>query len=227
LGLPALTLCVADNQKDQIAAAAGAGLVYAPEYVGAPRAFIQRHTLALMENRPLRASISNAGLLAVDGRGAARVADCIADADIKIRAATADDARNLFAWRNDPGVRQVSRSRDLIEWNVHQAWLAAVLSNPDRHLLIGEYEGLPVGVVRFDVSDQDAEISIYLVPGTQPFGRGRSLLQSAERWLALKRPNVGRIRAEVQAGNERSKGLFLGAGYKCEFASYSKKLERP
>jgi UDP-2,4-diacetamido-2,4,6-trideoxy-beta-L-altropyranose hydrolase len=227
LGLPALTLCVADNQKEQIAAAAGAGLVYAPEYVEAPAAFIQRHTLALMENRLLRASISNAGLLSVDGRGASRVADSIAGADIKIRAATADDARNLFAWRNDPGVREVSRSRGLIEWSTHKAWLAEVLSSPDRHLLIGEHQGSPVGVVRFDVKDEDADISIYLVPGTQPFGRGRSLLRCAERWLAANRPAVGRIRAEVMAGNERSKGLFLGAGYKCEFASYSKRLERP
>jgi UDP-2,4-diacetamido-2,4,6-trideoxy-beta-L-altropyranose hydrolase len=227
LGLPALTICVAENQKEQIAAAAGAGLVYAPEYVEAPAAFIQRHTLALMENPLLRRSISNACLLAVDGRGASRVADSIAGADIKIRAATADDARNLFAWRNDPGVRDVSRSRGLIEWSAHQAWLAAVLSSPDRHLLIGEHEGSPVGVVRFDVKDEDAEISIYLVPGTQPFGRGRSLLQCAERWLAVNRPNVGRIRAEVMAGNERSKGLFLGAGYQRESASYSKRLDRP
>jgi UDP-2,4-diacetamido-2,4,6-trideoxy-beta-L-altropyranose hydrolase len=227
LGLPALTFCVAENQKEQIAAAAEAGLVYAPEYLDAPAAFIQRHTLALMENRLLRRSISNACLLAVDGRGAARVADSIAGADIKIRAATADDARSLFAWRNDPGVREVSRSGGLIEWNAHQAWLAALLSNRDRHLLIGEHEGSPVGVVRFDVKDQVAEISIYLVPGTQPFGRGRSLLQCAERWLAANCPAVARIRAEVLAGNERSKGLFLGAGYQCEFASYSKKLERP
>ena len=227
LGLPALTICTAENQKQQISAAAGAGLVYAPEYVGAATVFIQRHTLALMENRVLRGSISNACLLAVDGRGAARVADSITGADIQIRAATADDARNLFAWRNDPGVREVSRSRGLIEWSAHQAWLAAVLSSSDRHLLIGEHQGSPVGVVRFDVKDEDAEISIYLVPGRQPFGRGRSLLQCAERWLVANRPKVGRIRAEVLAGNERSKGLFLGAGYECEFASYSKRLDRP
>jgi UDP-2,4-diacetamido-2,4,6-trideoxy-beta-L-altropyranose hydrolase len=227
LGLPALTICVAENQQEQIAAAADAGLVYAPEYAGAPTSFIQRHTRALMENRLLRRSISDACLLAVDGRGSGRVAATIAGGDLEIRRATAEDSRNLFAWRNDPGVRQVSRSSDVIEWGVHQEWLAAVLASADRHLLIGEHQGSPVGVVRFDVKGDEAEISIYLVPGAQPFGRGRRLLQCSERWLAANCLGVRRIQAEVLAGNERSKRLFLGAGYHCESAIYSKRLDHP
>jgi RimJ/RimL family protein N-acetyltransferase len=111
-----------------------------------------------------------------------------------------------------------------IDWNTHQDWLASVLNAPTKSLLIGQREGSPVGVVRFDTAGADAEISIYLVPGLHPPGEGRSLLQSAERWLTSNRPEVDRICAHVLAGNERSGRLFLGAGYQADSSIYSKRL---
>ena len=81
-----------------------------------------------------------------------------------------------------------------------------------------------MGVVRFDLRGNEAEISIYLVPGPHPPGEGRSLLHCAEKWLAANQPAIARIRARVLAGNERSARLFLGAGYVIEFADYSKAI---
>ncbi len=81
-----------------------------------------------------------------------------------------------------------------------------------------------MGVVRFDIQGEEAEISIYLTPGEHPPGEGGGLLQSAERWLAVNRPQVGTIRAEVLAGNVRSERLFLGAGYQIDSTHFSKRL---
>jgi UDP-2,4-diacetamido-2,4,6-trideoxy-beta-L-altropyranose hydrolase len=231
LGLPTLALCTAENQREQLSSAARAGLVYAPEFGESDRTgLIQRHVLALIENGPLRYAISAEGMATVDGLGTARVVDSLGAvdglglADIEFRAANESDSRKLFEWRNDPAVRAVSRCVDPIEWEDHCQWLAATLKSSDRALLIGESVGLPVGVVRFDLKEDEAEISIYLVPGAHPPGRGRQLLRSAERWLKANRPKVNRITAQVMGGNERSSRMFLGAGYRSGATSYSKRL---
>jgi len=225
LGLPTLAICIAENQKDQIKAAACEGLLYAPEPDEQYSRFIQRHTAVLVENRFLRQAMSRAGIRAVDGCGVSRVLRSLTRRDIELRVATMDDSPNLFDWRNHPSVRAASRIHDVIDWDTHQRWFAAVLKSADRVLLIGHIEGSPIGVVRFDVWGVEAEISIYLVPGPHPPGQGRSLLLCAERWISVNRPAVARIRARVLAGNERSVRLFKGTGYDIEFTDLLKGIK--
>jgi UDP-2,4-diacetamido-2,4,6-trideoxy-beta-L-altropyranose hydrolase len=227
LGLPALVICVAENQREQIAAAACEGLLYAPDTGREIASIIQRHVLTLIENRALRQLISRAGMEAVDGGGVWRVVDNMVHEDIEMRVASMDDARNLFEWRNDPLVRAASRSKDLIDWETHEGWLTSVLNSSNRILLIGELAGAAVGVVRFDVRGEEAEISIYLVTGRHPARQGGSLLRSAERWLTANRPSIRLIRAEVLSGNTRSERLFLGAGYHTYCTRYTKRLGGP
>lgn len=224
LGLPTLIICVADNQSKQIADAASEGLLYALELKDELAIMVKRHVRALMENGHLMHVISRNGMRAVDGRGVLRVIGDLGCSGIEIRAARHDDSQKLFEWRNHPTIREVSRSADMINWESHQRWFASVLTNPDRLLLIGQREGLPMGVVRFDIRGDEAEVSIYLVPGIQRSGQGRDLLQSAERWFAANRPRVSKVRAHVLWGNERSQRLFLGAGYQVESTCYSKRL---
>lgn len=224
LGLPTLTICVADNQRKQIADAASEGLLYAPELEGELIPVIRRHVSALMENSYLRQAISRKGMRAVDGRGVLRVIGNLGCSGIEIRVARQDDSEKLFEWRNHPTIRAASRKPDVINREDHQKWFASVLASSDRLLLIGQREGLPVGVVRFDIQGEEAEVSIYLVPDIKQPGQGRELLQSAEYWFAANRPKVNKISAYVIGGNERSQRLFLGAGYQVESTSYSKRL---
>lgn len=224
LGLPTLAICVADNQRKQIADVASEGLLYAPELKGELIPTIRRHVSALIENGYLRQAISRNGMRAVDGRGALRVIGKFGCSNIEIRAARLDDSEKLFKWRNHPTIRAVSRKPDIINWEDHQKWLASVLTSSDRLLLIGQSEGLSVGVVRFDIQCDEAEVSIYLVPDIKQSGQGRELLQSAEHWLTTNRPEVSKISAYVLGGNERSHRLFLGADYQVESTSYSKRL---
>lgn len=224
LGLPTLAISTADNQHQQIADAAYEGLLYAPELKIELIALLSMHVSALMGNAYLRHAISEKGLQAVDGRGVARVAEILGYTEIEVRIATLDDAVQLFEWRNHPNIRAVSRNPSLIEWESHQKWLASVLIAPDRMLLIGERKGVPVGVVRFDIQGDEAEISIYLVPGNNHTGQGRALLHSAECWFISNRASVRKIRAHVLGENERSRRLFLEAGYQAESTSYSKRF---
>jgi UDP-2,4-diacetamido-2,4,6-trideoxy-beta-L-altropyranose hydrolase len=224
LGLPTLTICTADNHSKQIADAASEGLLYAPEAKGDLIRMIERHVSALIENSYLMQVISRNGMQAVDGRGALRVIGKLGCGGIEIRAASDDDSQKLFEWRNHPTIRAVSHSADMISWESHQRWFASVLTATDKFLLIGQIGGVPVGVVRFDMQSDEAEISIYLIPNAKIPCQGRDLLRSAERWFVNNRPEVRKICAHVLAGNARSQRLFLGAGYQVESTCYSKMI---
>jgi UDP-2,4-diacetamido-2,4,6-trideoxy-beta-L-altropyranose hydrolase len=224
LALPTLAICAAGNQARQLADAAAEGLLYAPEISGDLADGLRRHLAALMENGSMRLAISRNAMRAVDGRGVARVAARLGQSGIRIRPATGADSSRLFEWRNHATIRAVSRNRDVIPWADHQAWLASVIADPARLLVIGERNEVPLGVVRFDVDGVNAEVSIYLVPGIA--GVGLDLLHSAERWLAKNRPEVSILHAEVCGTNAPSHRLFSAAGYRVESTCYSKRLSQ-
>lgn len=224
LGLPTLTLCVADNQVKQIADAASEGLLYTPELDEDLTLAIARHIHVLLENSYLRQVISRNAMRAVDGRGVLRVMRSLDCSDIELRVASPADLESVFEWRNHSAIRMNSGNPELINWKEHQRWFASVQASPDRLLLIGQRKCLPVGVVRFDIQRDTAEVSIYLVPNIKQPGSGRALLQSAEKWLTVNRPGVNKICARVLGNNERSHYLFSGAGYAIESTSYLKRL---
>ena len=224
LGLPALAISTASNQSKQVADAGSCGLLYAPEINDNIKTFINRHLPALIDNSNLIKFISNNDLQAVDGKGVSRVIRNLGCSGIEMRVAGKGDSEKIFEWRNHPKIRAVSRNREVISWEDHGKWFAKVLSSPDNVLLIGYSNSEPVGVVRFDNKDDEAEVSIYLVPGLKESGVGGDLLQCAEHWFSIHYPEIRKIVACVLGDNGRSNHLFLGAGYRVESTSYIKEL---
>lgn len=224
LGLPTITISVADNQRDQIADAALAGLVYCPDVTSTVDLLLKHHLKALIENSCLRQLISRNGMQKVDGRGTLRVIGNMQCHSVEVRKARQEDSEHLFSWRNHPTTRAVSRNTHLINWKDHQHWFASVLSAPNRLLLIGQRDGESLGVVRFDIQNDQAEVSIYLVPEIKKPGSGSDLLQSAETWLAQNYPQINLLLANVLGANMPSHRLFLAAGYEVESTAYLKRL---
>ncbi|MHB1174502.1 MAG: UDP-2,4-diacetamido-2,4,6-trideoxy-beta-L-altropyranose hydrolase [Sulfuriferula sp.] len=226
LGVPALVFVVAENQRRLVEDAAIQGFLYAPLSRSGTTSSVELHLKAFLDNPALLQLVSRRGLDAVDGRGVYRVLRAIGCGSIVIREATQADSENLFLWRNHPSIRAVSRNTNPIEKPDHQAWLGAILSSPDSLLLIGECQGEAIGVVRFDVRADEAEVSIYLVPGRQAQGFGSELLLAAEQWLTKYRADVLFIKAEVLGNNEPSQRLFHTAGYQTHATLYTKKVHR-
>lgn len=224
LGLPSIAISTADNQRRQLADAATVGLVYSPEVMNDVQAVLARHLNVLMENAALRQLISSSGMKYIDGRGVIRVAARMGCTGIEIRQARSDDSKGLHAWRNHPTIRGVSRNAEPIAWVDHDRWFVSALDDPSRRLLIGQRNGESVGVVRFDIQNEQAEVSIYLVPDAKAECRGGDLLLAAEIWLAENCPDVQILHAHVLGANAGSQGLFMAAGYKVENTLYSKKL---
>lgn len=223
-GLPTLAWPTAFNQRAQLECAAAAGLLHAPEGAAQDDELFVRHLTALYESPQWRTSLSRSGLAMVDGRGAQRVCREMGASRIRIRPATAQDAPMLFKWRNSEKVRRVSRDQEVIPLEAHIEWVTRTLARHDRHLTIGELDGVPMGVVRFDVNDEEAEVSIYLAPDETRSGLGSDLLVAAERWLVAEVAGLRQFRAEVLGDNTSSLHMFVATGYDPESTTLTKRV---
>jgi spore coat polysaccharide biosynthesis predicted glycosyltransferase SpsG/RimJ/RimL family protein N-acetyltransferase len=224
LGLPTISFCLAENQRKLIVDAALAGLIYAPISRRNLVEVIRHHVDSLLENPALIKLISSTAMKFVDGKGSLRITTAIGINSIEIKQAGKDDSINIYEWRNNKKIRDVSINPGLISWEEHQRWFDAVLTDKNRELIIGTTENKPVGVVRFDIENDVAEVSIYLVPEAGYAGQGRNLLLSAERWLNANRPEIKCIYASVLAENVASKNLFLASSYHVNKICYQKDL---
>lgn len=131
---------------------------------------------------------------------------------IRLRKATLDDCRTLFDWRNDPVTVAMSLVSEPVPWENHVAWFEGSLSNPKRHLLVGEFEDHLVGTIRFDLVDDTAEISITVSPDQRGKGMGASLLGAADEW-ARTELGLNHIIARIKENNPASIAIFKKSGY--------------
>lgn len=135
-------------------------------------------------------------------------------ATVSLRPATAEDAALLLAWANDPGTRAASRRHDPIVAADHHRWLERRLASPDdTRIWIGEADGLPIGVVRFERRAHDAfEVSIAVAPKARGRGLAGPLLQAG---VSAAREAFGAVTvlADILPGNDASVRLFTAAGF--------------
>lgn len=138
-------------------------------------------------------------------------------AGVRLRPATADDAAELFRWRNDPLTRRQSLSPDAISWETHVAWLGRVLADPDRLLLIAEAEGIAVGSVRCDADGAGKGVLSWQVA---PERRGRGCA-SAMLKAAVSHPLLSGLElwAEIKPDNTASRRAAMAAGFTCAHAA--------
>ena len=122
---------------------------------------------------------------------------------ITVRLAKIGDAKNLFDWRNDPNIRAASERTKPLIWEDHISWLTHTLQSTTKHIFIGEYDGLPIGVVRFNVEHDHAVVSLAIATTARGKGFGKSL-------LALGIAQIGSmpIRARIRSDNVASRACF-------------------
>jgi UDP-2,4-diacetamido-2,4,6-trideoxy-beta-L-altropyranose hydrolase len=215
-GLPALVLVLADNQEPVAAALGAGGLGWDLGWhhqVG--QAELTDALERLLRDRAARETMARRGPELVDGRGAERVTQIMTGAPrLRLRPATAEDARLLWEWVNEPSVRQVSFNPDPIPWEGHLDWLARRLADPDSRIYIAEDDaGRPVGQVRFDRNATgEAEIAVSVSAERRGGGTGAALIRAGvekvfgDRWVL-------RVNAHIKPENAASLGCFRKAGF--------------
>lgn len=215
VGAPTLALVAAPNQRATLPALAALGAVAVPGLLtDADDETLGRAVRALLDDPLRRRQLSERSRSLVDGLGARRVALWLAGAMLAVRPACMDDAHMIYAWRNHPAIRGVSRNTAPISWPDHLQWLQSSLMAPERCLLIGYVGEVDVGVVRFDVDATNcAEVSVYLDPALHGLRLGRCLLNAGEVYFMAERPSLETFVAIVLSGNPQSEHLFLSCGY--------------
>jgi UDP-2,4-diacetamido-2,4,6-trideoxy-beta-L-altropyranose hydrolase len=226
MGLPTICIAVSNNQRPNGEAMALSG---AHVYLG-PREQVSVEQLRqaigfVAGNQGLRQSMAGRSRQLVDGRGAQRVAAALAGAVLQVRQASVDDAQLLFDGRNAEAVRRWSLETGEIEWQAHQNWLSASLSNAQRLLLIAETDDGPVGVLRYDLRGSAAEVSIYLFEGRFGLGWGRALLDRGEAFVTARWPQLTTITAQVLPANQPSLKVFREAGFTQNACAFTRVLK--
>ena len=232
LGLPSLVVTTATNQE------AIARTLAEDDY----HLLLGDHTSANEEKimkglgqltPALRRLFARRGERLVDGRGAARVVrelGALAKGTLEVREARPDDCERLYEWRNHETVRRHALDPAPLALEAHRDWFARALTNPDRHLLVGELVSKggrsPAGVLRYDVNraEREAEVSIYLAPEEMGGGLGGRLLERGETWLREREPDVVSIKAIIKPQNEASVKLFTRSHFEAQHVSYSKAI---
>jgi UDP-2,4-diacetamido-2,4,6-trideoxy-beta-L-altropyranose hydrolase len=225
LGLPSIALAIADNQLEVVHEVAKVGACL---YVG-PHQQISDEKVAmdiglLISNPSLRKTISEASLRLVDGLGCDRVSKEMGREPIRVRRARADDAERVFHWRNAEETRRQSHDPSPMSIETHLKWFRQSLADEKRILLIGEIETVPIGVLRYDVLEHVATVSVYLDPSRYGHGYGTALLMEGERWLRSFRPDVSYLRAEIFPVNVASLRAFAKSGFKEHGTSFEKPI---
>jgi len=137
---------------------------------------------------------------------------------IKIRKAEKTDCKDLFYWRNNKTTIQMSHNQNTISWNDHKEWFNNTLDNINKVIFICEddVEFSKVGVVRFDVKQNFALISINLSPNMRGKGKSAPCIEASIKKLKQLFPSVFLINAEVKKENLISKRLFNKCGFELD-----------
>lgn len=229
LGLPTITLVLADNQRLVAAELARIGAVHALEAVSD----VGQAAVSLADDAALRLQMIAAAAPVTDGGGAAAVAAFMLDGvsgaapgaqsarppGLHLRPADGDDVERLWLWRNDPGTRAVSKASTApVPWPAHESWYARVLSGGRSELWILEADGAPVGTVRFDHVDGVAAVSISIAPQMRGRGLGTSALELACTEHDRTCPGIPLV-ADVLSSNTASRRIFEMNGFRGDGAS--------
>lgn len=236
LGLPALVVPVADNQRAGAIALERSGAGRCLPLLGAEDAAerLRRAVQELAACPQALEAMSRACLQLGDGRGLARaVATLLGPSPgLRLRVSGPADLWLYHWWANDPEVRRGSFTPRMIPLAEHRDWFLARLSSPLALLrVLEDGEGLPLGQIRFErsagnehqdakplgVNPRDLNHRAVISFSLDRLARGRGL---AAALLELGITEVARcwgpaleVVGEVKTGNEPSCRAFLRAGF--------------
>tara|TARA_Y100001968_G_C19451332_1_gene768866 strand:- start:5575 stop:6042 length:468 start_codon:yes stop_codon:yes gene_type:complete len=141
-----------------------------------------------------------------------------------------DHSEIIWTWRNDPMTRKMSINEEKVSWEQHSSWYKKVLLDKNRKLYVGELKDIPVGMVRFDKSDNEEfiyEVSITIAPYFRGKGFGKKLLMISLEKLLDEVKECKLFRAEIKKNNESSKNIFKSCGFvssECKSQIYTYEL---
>lgn len=133
-----------------------------------------------------------------------------------IRPMSVADLDTVLAWRNHPDVRRYMYTQHEIALDEHTRWFERASQDPSRHLLVFEYDAVPLGFINIHqvASGSVADWGFYIAPDA-PKGTGRLLGQAALQY-AFQQARLHRLCGQALGFNERSIRFHLNLGFQQE-----------
>jgi UDP-2,4-diacetamido-2,4,6-trideoxy-beta-L-altropyranose hydrolase len=214
MGLPSIAMSLAANQEPVGKAINELQIgVYLGSADNVDVATIGKAISDLAGDISRRAQFSQNARQIIDGFGADRVAQFISREPVRLRRASMDDKKLIFDWVNEPTVREMSFTKDLIDWDTHCKWYKKRVDTTNCLLLVAhDGDDSAVGQIRFDIDQNQADVSISVSSDFRGRGLSRAILSQGLRRIVGFRP-IKRVNAFIQPGNKPSIQLFRGAGF--------------
>ena len=217
LGLPALVVTLAENQRPIADELQRVGLV---RWLGHKDEVSEQsisQALAELFEEGIAEEWSLRCRSTVDGKGADRVSAALtitAETPLLVRHARLSDEGLLLTWANDPETRQNSFSPDTIPAEDHSRWFRSRLRDLDdcRLYVVETKEGIPMGQARFEREEQAWVISYSLAPQFRRRGLGRPLLEAALLKMRSEHPGA-LVLGRVKSDNLPSRRIFETLGF--------------
>lgn len=229
LGLPTITIPVADNQNHNAHALACIGAIMLLGANTTPSALAA--TLHQMTgNIEIVKRMSAAAFGVCDGRGSARTFLSICPEITKgtmalsCRPATISDIDTIFRWQCAPGSRSYSRNSNCPTYAEHNAWMLERLASKAGLFEMMLIDGNPAGMARLDADESmpnTYEVSILISPNFRGIGVGTAALHAIRRLVP-----EGIFLAYIHQDNLPSHKIFSAAGYVHE-ADHLVSMPRP
>lgn len=126
------------------------------------------------------------------------------------------DLEQVLSWRNHPDVRRYMYTQHEISPEEHARWFARASQDSERHLLVFEINGTPLGFINIHqiASGGTADWGFYAAPDA-PKGTGHTLGQTALRY-AFKTAGLHKLCGQALAFNERSIRFHLNLCFQRE-----------
>ena len=140
---------------------------------------------------------------------------------IYLRRATLADIDLLYEWANDSVTRVNSFNTSFIPYEDHKKWFLTLMQSTSSHQFILMNGESPIGQVRLDVKDHEAEIGYSIAKEYRGQGFGHKILKLLSEKVQEQFPEIQHLIAKVKPSNIASKKLFESEGYEMKYSCYS------
>ena len=134
---------------------------------------------------------------------------------VVVKPARKDDSKEIFTWRNDKVTRQMSVTTEAIKWKEHKIWFENIIKDENYLILICMRENTneKISVVRFDINNKRALVSINMSPNIRGRRLAKNCLTESIKYLIKYKSTVKFLDADIKAENYASISTFEGIGF--------------
>ncbi len=209
--MPVLSGYYVENQKNIYKGLAENGAIFKGGDFRHYTSLDFEHQIQLILEKPkFKKCIDNQKKL-FDGLSPSRIKAIIDRLNITIRKANIDDLNLVFDWSNDKEVRKNAYNSKTIDIEDHKIWFTKKIKDSKTLFLIASVNNQPVGLIRYDIENTNATVTLLVSKAYRGKGFAAELLINSAQ-IYFKKYHLP-IFAFIKTHNKASIKAFKKASY--------------